>query len=930
MADNIKSVLVKVITSAIVVVLAFSLFSWYSLYMEYIQVKEIGENFVNVFLTNFYTQLITQFGCFVLVFLILLTNLFVVRKIMLRADVSFSYLKNRFPLVVLAFVFAFFASGYIKESLSDKFLLFSNSVWWGALDPVFNHDLSYYVFLRPFFMVFADSILGVFIFSTIMTAIIYLLLYSSLGRLNIGEIIKIKGLSVHVLTNLIIIVLIKAVSYRFNAEDILFNSFAKGLTGAGYTDANIWLKFNQITPVILILLVFLSIIFLYHSKFKSVVITILVYPIMLVGVFVSALVVQYLVVEPAENQVEAPYIKQNIEFTRMAYGLNKTTEIEFTAANNLTAADLEEEKQTIENARIIDYNATIAVTNQLQSLRDLYEFKDLDITAYKVDGKKVPYTTSVRELKKTNSETVNYISDKITYTHGYGIVTTPINRVSEEGHPIFNTRDIPLIEEAGIPKITEPRIYFGEYKDSYSIVNTSQNEFDYVEGEKNVHTVYNGKAGIKLNVLNKTLFSIHNRDYQMLVSTFINSESKILMNKNIIDRVRLVAPFLTFDEDAYILVDSSGRLKWIIDGYTTTNDIPYSQTTIDDKENTKNYNYIRNSVKAVVDAYDGTTTLYIVDEDDKLIQAYKNMYPTAFSEGKIPEDLRFSIKYPESLFKIQSEQLKRYHTTDVPVFYSRSDVWEFSYEKYVEDSRRFVEPYYNMMKVNGDFGLVIMAPFTIHGKNNMVSWLSVGSDGDNYGKMTLYKFPQGKNVYGTMQIDERIDSNAEISKVLSLWNSGDSTVLRGNIITLPIKDSLIYIEPVYITSRKSTFSELKMVIAAYGDKIAMEPDLKKAFEVLFKGGQATVPVVEKPPTQIPTPSPSPTPAPTDLESEIMGPLPTEPPEIDIEKLDKVTEAFGKVQEATKTSDWEAFGKSMKELEEAIKELEEYNTSEKTE
>ena len=898
MANNIKSVLVKVIVSAIIIVLIISLFSGYSLYMNYLQVKEVGENFVSVFLTNLNTQLITQLTCFILVFLTILTNLFIVRKVMLKADVSFSYLKNRFPLVVLAFVFAFFASGYIKESLTSRFMLWQNSVWWGALDPVFNQDLSYYVFLRPFFMSLADSILGIFIFSTIMTAIIYLVLYSSLGRLNINEIMKIKGLSSHVLINLIITVLIKAVSYKFSSEDMLFNSFATGLTGAGYTDTNIWLKFNQITPIILILLVFLSIIFIYHSKFKSVIITILVYPVMLVLVAASALFVQHLIVAPAENQVEDTYIKRNIEFTRMAYQLDKAAEVEFNASVDLTAADLDEEAKTVENARIIDYNATIAVLNQLQSLRNFYEFKDLDITAYKINGEKVPFTTSVRELKKTSSETVTYINDRLIYTHGYGIVTTPINRVTEEGHPIFNTRDIPLIEEAGIPKITEPRIYFGEYTDGYSIVNTSEKEFDYVEGESNVTTVYSGNAGIKLTPLHRLLFSIQNGDYQMLVSKYINGESKILINKNILDRVRLVAPFLTFDDDAYILVDKDGRLKWIVDGYTQTSDIPYAQITEQDKENlnSESFNYIRNSVKAVIDAYDGTTTLYIVDEEDKLIQAYKKMYPAAFSEDKLPADLKFSIKYPESLFKIQSEQLKRYHTTDTSVFYNRSDIWEFSREKYTADSNRVVEPYYNMMKIKNDFGLVLMAPFTIQSKNNMVAWLAVGSDGDNYGKMTLYKFPQGKNVYGTMQIEERIDSNAEISKVLSLWNSGDSSVLRGNIITLPIKNSLIYIEPVYITSKKSTFSELKMVIAAYGDKIAMEPDLKTALDVLFKGSPATVPVVvEKPP----------------------APDPDIPDIIDSDKMQDVTDAFTRVQDASKEGDWEGFGLAMKELEEAI-------------
>jgi uncharacterized membrane protein (UPF0182 family) len=938
---NIKSLAFKLIIGGTILVAAIILFAGYSIYMNYLQVSEIGGNFLSVFMTNLNTNIVTQVISFLIVFALILTNLLIVRRVMMKVDVSFQFIKNVFPIFILSFVFAFFASGYIKETLSRCYLLFSNSVSFGTVDPVFNQDLSYYVFIRPFLISLLDSLMGVCIFITIMTTITYVLLYSRLGILQFGEIIKIKGLTIHTLSNLILIIMIKAVSYKFSAEDILFSEFGTNgsMAGAGYTDINIWLKFNTVAPVILIILVFLSLIFLYNGKFKHVIITILVYPVLYVAVALSALFTQYFIVQPSEMQIEEPYIERNINFTRMAYGLDKIEEVEFKAETNLTAKDLEEERKTVDNARIVDYEATVTILNQLQSLRNYYEFKDLDIAVYDIGGEKTPIAVAARELKKSREDASggNYTNDKLKYTHGYGVVSAPINKVTEEGHPIFYTKDMPLTTEAGTPEVTEPRIYFGEFKSDYSIVNTSFKEIDYMEGEKVIETSYQGEAGIKLTPFKRFLFSMCYGDYQILTSNYINGESKILMNKNVVDRVKTVASFLTFDEEACIIIGSDGRLKWVVDGYTETNQIPYSQETVPPASmsgNGRRFNYIRNSVKAVVDAYDGTVTLYITDEDDKLIQAYRRIYPDAFSPESMPEDLRYSVKYPEYYFKAQAEQLKKYHTADVTTFYTRSDVWEFSYEKSGNESKRLVEPYYNTMNIDGNFGLVIMSPFTIQEKNNMVSWFAVGSDSGNYGKMTLYKFPPGKNVYGAYQIDERIDSNTEISKLFTLWSGGGSSVMRGNIITLPIKDSLLFIKPIYITSGKNTFPELKSVIAAYGDKIAMEATLKQALDVLFKGAPATVPVTDKPgiaggnsgisaPTPSPTPSAMPSPSPP-LGEEASPPYPPFPG-YEISEPDakqKVTAAFDKVSEASKAGDWETFGKAMAELEKAVGEMNE--------
>lgn len=905
MNEGLKKALSGVITGVLILLGIVVLITGYNFYMEYIQIREIGQNFVTVFSKNLITKIAVQSISFLIVFLLIFMNFLQIRKNMLKTDISFSFLKKLLPIFILSFVFAFFASSYIKDAVYSRFLLFANSVEWGTTDPIFHQDISYYVFIRPFAISVFDSLIGVFIFLTVLISAIYFLLYSKLGITNLKEISKNKKITRHVVLNLLMIILIRVLSCKFRGEDVLYSEFG-GLFGAGFTDINIWLKYFKAAPYVIVAVVVAVLVFLLRGKIKFAFYSAIVYPVVLIAVAASAIVTQYFHVQPAEVQVEAPYIQYHIDATRNAYGLDKIMDREFPADNSLTQQDLETEKETLENVRIIDYQSTKTIFGQLQSLRNYYEFKDLDIAAYEIDGKKTPIMLSARELKKDKNSptTQNYSNDKMRFTHGYGVVVSPVNEVTSEGHPVMYVKDIPVTSELPELTITEPRIYFGEYKDEYSIVNTTIKEFDYLDDENNVETVYQGKAGIPLNFWNRSLFALHYGDYQMMVSKFITSESKLLLNKNVLDRVKIAAPFLTFDEKPYLLIDGNGRLKWVVDAYTTTSEYPYAQPYTND------YNYIRNSVKAIVDAYDGTVELYITDPSDVLISVYRNIYPEIFMDTPIPEDLQFSIRYPESYFKIQAEMLKRYHTTDTTTFYNRSDVWDVAYEMYSDEAvsnadksqnKKRVEPYYNMMKVNDNVDLVLMLPFTITEKDNMVSWLAAGSDGDSYGELTLYKFPKGKNVYGPMQIEKRIDSNTEISQLMTLWGSGGSSVIRGNMLTIPVKGSLIYVEPIYITSGKNTFPELKMVIAAYDNKISIEPTLSEALDTLFKGTPSIMLPIEDE-TSVPE---------TD---DVTDPLPAG------DGLSQITDAFNKVQEASKSNDWEAFGSAMKELESIINQL----------
>ncbi len=906
MNEGLKKALSGVIIGLLIMLGIVVAITGYNFYMEYIQIREIGQNFVSVFSKNLATKIVVQGISFLIVFLLIFLNFLHIRKNMLKTDISFSFLKKIFPIFILSFVFAFFASNYIKDAVYSRFLLFTNSMEWGITDPIFNQDLSYYVFIRPFAISVLDSLIGVFIFITILISVIYFLLYSKLGITNLKEIFKNKKITRHIIVNLLMVVLIRVLFYKFRGEDVLYSDFG-GLFGAGFTDINIWLKYFKAAPYVILAVVVAVLIFLQRGKVKFALYSAIVYPVVLIAVAASAIVTQYFHVQPAEVQVEAPYIQYHIDATRNAYELDRIVDSEFPADNLLTQKDLESEKETLENVRIIDYQSTKTIFGQLQSLRNYYEFKDLDIAAYEIDGKKTPIMLSARELKKDKNSptTQNYSNDKMRFTHGYGVVVSPVNAVTPEGHPVMYVKDIPVTSEIPELAITEPRIYFGEYKDEYSIVNTTIKEFDYLDDENNVETVYQGKAGIPLNFMNRALFALHYGDYQMMVSKFITADSKLLLNKNVLDRVKIAAPFLTFDEKPYLLIDGSGRLKWVVDAYTTTDEYPYAQPY------NNNYNYIRNSAKAIVDAYDGTVELYITDPSDVLISVYRNIYPEVFMDTPIPEDLKFSIRYPESYFKVQAEMLKRYHTTDTTTFYNRSDVWDVAYEMYSDgttvsnvgesQNKKKVEPYYNMMKVNDNVDLILMLPFTITEKDNMVSWLAAGSDGDSYGELTLYKFPKGKNVYGPMQIEKRIDSNTEISQLMTLWGSGGSSVIRGNMLTIPVKGSLIYVEPIYITSGKNTFPELKMVIAAYDNKISIEPTLEKALDTLFKGTPSIMlPVEDEPIISVP-------------DDATQG-LP------EGDDISQITEAFNKVQEASRSNDWEAFGNAMKELEDVINQL----------
>ena len=891
-----------------------------NLYIDYLEVLELGQKFTSVFWTNMGVRLITQAASFVLVFFLFFVNTVLVKRNMSHTKSPIITVVDKLAVkIVISVVFSLIASTFISETVYNRYLMFANSVPFDLVDPIFGHDIGYYIFTRPFLAALVDSLLAVWMVAAVYCILFYVVIYAVNGLLHFDSITLNKPMIVHNVVNIVIFFVIKAVTYKFKSEEVLYSSIGE-VAGAGFTDINIWYNFYRAAPFLLLAIVVVSLILLFRGKIKATIITVAVYPASMVLVALVAVAVQGLVVSPNEAIKERPYLEHNIKYTRMAYRIDNVTELEFPADNTLTQEDLEKNEDTLNNIRVLDFASTQTAINSLQGIRNYYKFKDVDVAKYEIDGHPTLVSIAAREMDKENlDETAKtYVNQVFRFTHGFGAVMNPLNTVTEEGQPEFLIKDIPPVSEPGVPEITQPRIYYGEVEDDdYVIVNSTIKELDYAEGSSEVEYSYDGSGGIRLGWFNRLLYSIKNADFKMLISQYVTPESRIMMNRNVLTRLEKAAPFLTFDDDPYLVINDAGRLQWVVDAYTTSTYYPYSQTY-------HGINYIRNSVKAVVDAYDGSIQLYVIDETDPIIQCYQKMFPKVFETDPLPQDIAAHTVYPEALFRLQAEVYAKYHVTNPNTFYNKSDLWEFGKEKYGSEVQS-MEPYYNLAKVEGlsdDQECIVMIPYTLSNKENMVSWLAASCEMDNYGKLVAYQFPRGKNVYGTLQIESRIDNDPTISREMTLWGQGGSAVVRGNMLVVPIEDSLLYMEPIYITTKTAqngaAIPELKRVAVAYNDKIVMEPTLEQALAVLFEGQAPSGPVASletDPPESDP-------PSGTDEGEPEQGEGGSSDLTLD-EVIDQITEGYYNAQNYSAQGDWNGFGENMQKLDEAIKELEKF-------
>lgn len=877
---------------------------------DYLWFDEVG--YQSVFLTFTFAKFAVGIVVFLLVFLLSYLTLHVTTKYEPKVTVEGDTVVNvpnkkggkRIMALVPSLVLGVLAGYLSATALWQNILLFLQQTPAGVTDPVFGRDISFYFFsLSLFETVYALAFLFlavIFLFNLLMT--FYLQGFSK-------QTFQLMGKRIIYFTTAFVLLLIAG--FQLQAANLLYAQDGAVL-GAGYTDLHVTLPMYYIASAACVLT---AVCLLAALKKKSAKIA-AVGPIALAAVLVigglAATGVQNFIVQPAEIAKEQPYITNNIEMTNKAYGLDDIKEMEFSGSGTLTATDLQEEMDTIKNIRLIDYRPTITVFNQLQSMRLYYKFVDVDIDRYDISGTQQQVYLSARELDQSSLDdsAQTWVNKYLKYTHGYGAVVTPVNQVTSQGQPEMWVENIPPSTTIPELEITRPEIYYGQLTNDYVIVNTEEPEFDYPIGDSNAQSQYEGDAGIPMNFVNKTLFAMDRSNYKILFSNLITSDSKILLNRNILDRVEKIAPFLTFDSDPYLVVQDGG-LVWVIDAYTSTDKYPYAAKVTNRESIFYGQNYIRNSVKATVNAYTGETSFYIVDKTDPLVNSYAKVFPGLFKPlDEMPENLREHLKYSTTLFEVQTEIYQQYHMKNPTVFYNKEDVWSIANEIYGSETTK-MESYFVNMRLPGsdELEFLLMRPFTPTQKQNMVSWLAARNDDENYGELVLFKFPKQTTIYGPMQVEARISNDSEISQNLNLWDQQGSSVIRSNLLVVPIKESILYIEPIYLTmNSENSLPEVVRIVVAYQDKIVMEKTLDEALSKLFGTDFRTEGAVPSTPDG-------------DNDTTSTGGLLTYN-----EVVEQIKAAYQNAKRSAQNGNWADYGRYLEQLEQAISQLDKSGTS----
>jgi uncharacterized membrane protein (UPF0182 family) len=703
----------------------------------------------------------------------------------------------------------------------DTMLRYLNQLPFGVLDPIFSQDVSFYVFTLPVYRFLRGWLMEVVILTLLATAAAYLLV--QLASWRQFKLWLTSRAAIHLAALGVVFLLISAWGYKLSAFELLYSE--EGVTfGASYTDVHARLLAYNLSFWAVILCALLLAGGVASRRPWILAIGGALWLAVAAGVGgIYPLLMQQFDVQPNELIKERPYIEHNIDFTRRAYGLNRIQELDFGSVADLTAEALADAEPTIRNIRLWDYRPLRDTYAQIQEIRLYYEFVDVDIDRYYLDGTYRQVTLSAREMATEQLQSRTWVNEHLQFTHGYGLVMSPVSEVTPEGLPELLVRDLPPRTAPGL-EISRPEIYFGEKTDGYVFVNSTLEEFDYPSGDQNITTTYQGAGGVALDsAVKRAAFAYRFGDVAVVLSEYLTPESRVMLYRNIHQRVRQVAPFLLFDADPYLVI-VEGRLVWLQDAYTATDMYPYSQPYHN------RFNYIRNSVKVAIDAYNGDMTFYVVDEEDPLIQVYAAIFPHLFTPWQdMPDGLKGHLRYPEGLFLIQAQMNNTYHMQDPTVFYNKEDLWAVAHELYAGNDQT-MEPYYVTMKLPGQEQeeFVLIQPFTPANKQNMVAWMAARSDGEHYGKLLLYKFPKQELIYGPLQIEARIDQEPNISGQLSLWHQRGSQVIRGNLLVIPIGNSLLYVEPLYLQAETSRLPELKRIIVASGDRVIMADTLEDA------------------------------------------------------------------------------------------------------
>lgn len=954
-----RKISIILMTIILVLVLFLTMIQFITDFMWF---KEMG--YTDVFFKQLVTQLTVGVPTFIVVTALVQVYLTHLKKtyfakIASSEETNMKGLKK--TTLILSIVFGAIATFMAVSQLWFEILKFANSTSFDLADPLFNLDISFYIFRLEFLKQLNEILIGVIIGFVALTIIYYIILmtvrtpdvfkeetpqpdftdeageerhtagsnpfggeqksgnandpFSKFAEAfggktfqqrpvkprkqfddnNFKQLLKIASGKISVLGFIFFIML--GINFFLRQFDLL-HAHTGAVYGAGFTDVNITLWMLRILCVLSVLSAILFVVHMNKKNYKKLLsVPVLMIVVGLVGTG-AAYLVQNFVVSPDEINKESEYLARNIEYTQYAYGLDDVDVKPFAADNKLTYKDINENTETINNIRVNDFDPAKQFYNQTQSIRQYYTFNDVDVDRYMINGKYTQTFLTAREIDESKRGNDSWLNSHLKYTHGYGVALSRVDKVTASGQPDVLIGNIPPVSSVEEIQIDRPEIYFGELSNDYIIVGTNEKEFDYPDGDSNKYTTYEGDAGIKMNFLNRVLFSIREGSLKMFTSSNIDSSSRIIINRNVMDRVRTIMPYLSYEDDPY-MVTVDGKLYWMIDAYTLSSYYPYSEPYGEGS-----VNYIRNSVKVVVDAYNGDVNFYIVDEKDPIAATFAKIYPTLFkSFDQMPESLKAHIRYPNNLFQIQASVYGKYHMEDVNVFYQKEDVWDIASEIYGMEKQQ-MKPNYYIAKLPGEDKAEFFnsLPFTPKSKQNMTALMVARNDGDNYGQLVLYQFPKSRTIYGPEQIEAQIDQNTEISKEFSLWNSSGTKYRRGNMFIIPINTSVLYVEPVYLEAQNSSIPEVKRIIMAYDDGIAYEETLAECLVSLFgDGAEEGV-------------SGQGTGEPSDDGQQSSGEM------SQTELIAAAAAAYENATEAQKKGDWAGYGKYMDELEKYLNKL----------
>ncbi len=867
--------------------------------------KNLG--YESIFLTSLKGKILTFFAAGLFFFLFLFLNLKLALKATKGKETAF--IRGRMPnfpknLGKLALVFSLAVGFFAGLISSEKWLVFFkylNSAPFNEADPILGKDISFYFFDLPFFQMASGMFVFLVILSLLSIGFIYLIKESLpfLGSKIRNMIYSLEGgkdpqgaqkkSRIHIF--LLLSLLFSALSFQtwyVKISQVLFSGTGP-FFGASFTDVNATIPVLKVLSVILLLAAAISVLCAFQKRLKLLFSVLLLYlAVLVVGTGIYPFILQKFVVEPNELAKESVFIKNNIEATQKAFNIEEIEEKNLPSESVLTLKDIQDNQATIENIRLWDREPLLDTFGQVQEIRTYYEFVSIDNDRYQVNGEYRQVLLSPRELSSESLPNQNFINNHLTFTHGFGLTVTPVNEVTAEGLPVLFVKDLPPASNSESLKMTRPEIYFGEMTDEYVIVKTEAKEFDYPSGEENVFTEYEGDGGVVLDSFwKKLMFALRFGEMKILFSGYITNESQVMFDRNIKERVEKIAPFLTFDDDPYLVITKQGRLEWIHDAYTTSHLYPYSER-IGQSLTSEGINYMRNSVKAVTDAYTGKVSFYISDPEDPIIQTYASIFKGAFLPlDSLPQDLKDHLRYPEDIFVYQTAVYSVYHMQEPQIFYNKEDQWQIPR---ISEERDDPMMRHIIMRLPGEEKeeFILMIPFTPKMKDNLSAWMVARSDGDNYGKLAVYSFPKQRLVYGPEQIINRINQDPEISRQISLWDQKGSQVNQGPLLVIPIKESLLYVRPLYLRAQGGKIPELKRVIAAYENEIVMEETLEEAIKAIFQEG-----------TQI-----------EDSTDAI-------PEELTLQAKTYYQQAM----EALSQGDWTAFGKAIEELGKILEKME---------